>query len=502
MLAAFVLATSAAHAQERVEVRLDTPAGQFNRQLFGQFAEHLGTGIYGGIWVGPGSKIPNIRGYRKDVVDALKAIHVPMIRWPGGCYADEYHWREGIGPRATRPVKINTNWGGVTEDNAFGTHEFMDFAELVGAEAYVAGNVGSSPPREMAEWFEYMTTPSASSLGRERAANGRKAPWKVPYFGIGNELWGCGGQMTADYAADETRRYSTFLKGPGIKKFASGPSGDDYAWTETMMRKAAFAFDGIGLHYYTVPGDWTKKGSATDFGEEEYARTLRKTLAIDEMIERHARIMDKYDPAKRVWLTVDEWGTWYDSTPGSRPGFLQQQNTMRDAIVAALNFTIFARHVDRLKAANIAQMVNVLQAIILTDGARMVRTPTYWVFDLYQPYQDATVLPVEVTSRTYRAGAESIPAISASAVRGRDGKIHIGLVNVDPRGPSDVKIHIAGIAGRSAAGRVVTAPAITAFNSFDRPDTVRPVTFSAASVVGDTVTVTLPARSVVMLDIG
>ncbi|WP_394654126.1 alpha-N-arabinofuranosidase [uncultured Sphingomonas sp.] len=481
-------------------IRADTPGAKIDRRIFSQFAEHLGTGIYEGIWVGPKSKIPNTRGYRNDVIAALKALKVPVVRWPGGCFADEYHWREGIGPRAQRPVKINTHWGGVTEDNAFGTHEFMDFAELIGAEAYVSGNVGNGTPQEMAEWVEYMTAP-AGTLADLRAKNGRKQPWKLPYFGLGNELWGCGGNMRPEYAADLTRRYSTFVKVPeGTKtqKIASGANAADYTWTEVMMRDAGRMFDGIGVHYYTVPGSWAKKGPAIGFGEEEYARTLAKTLTMDELIRKHSAIMDKYDPAKRVSLAVDEWGTWYSPDPGTNPGFLRQQNTMRDAIVAAMNINIFTRYADRVRMTNIAQMVNVLQAMILTDGAKMVLTPTYHVFRMYLPFQDATAIPVELKSPWYNKDQWVMPSVSASAARGTDGLVRVALTNVDPNKPASVSTTLTGVTATAVEGEILTG-AIGAHNSFDQPDAVKPAAFTGASVAGSTLNVTLPPASVVVL---
>jgi len=495
----------AADAQQQapaatLTLHADTPGAKIDRRIFSQFAEHLGSGIYGGIWVGPDSKIPNTRGYRNDVVAALKALKVPVVRWPGGCFADEYHWREGIGPRNQRPTKVNTWWGGVTENNAFGTHEFMDFAELIGAEPYVSGNVGSGTPQEMAEWVEYMTAP-AGSLADLRAKNGHKAPWKLSFFGLGNELWGCGGNMRPEYAADVTRRYSTFIKAPKENrpvKMASGANSFDYNWTEVMMREAGKMFDGIGVHYYTVPGSWGKKGSATDFDEAGYALTLSKTLQMEELITKHSAIMDKYDPAKRVNLAVDEWGTWYDVEPGTNPGFLYQQNTMRDAIVAALNINIFTRHADRVHMANIAQMVNVLQSMILTDGGKMVLTPTYHVFRMYQPFQDATFLPVEVKSPWYNKDQWVMPSVSATAARGTDGLVHLALVNVDPNRPATVTAALAGLNAASVQGEVLTG-AIQAHNSFDAPETVKPAPFTGASVSGGTLAVTLPAASVVVL---
>ncbi|WP_433909346.1 alpha-N-arabinofuranosidase [Sphingomonas yabuuchiae] len=496
--------TAPANTADTVEVHADRAGPVYNRRLFGQFAEHLGTGIYGGIWVGKGSKIPNVNGYRRDVLDALKAIRVPVIRWPGGCYADEYHWREGVGPQAKRLTKVNTNWGGVTEDNSFGTHEFMNYSELVGAEAYVSGNVGSAAPSEMAEWVEYMTFPSKSTYAEERRKNGRDKPWKLAMFGIGNELWGCGGNMRPEYAADVTRRYSTFLKVPAgekLMKIASGANSDDYNWTEVMMRDAGGAFDGIGVHYYTIPGNWDKKGAATSFDEESWARTLSKTLKMDELLTRHSAIMDKYDPNKRVALLVDEWGTWYDVEPGTNPGFLYQQNSLRDAMVTSLNLDIFARHADRVRGANIAQMVNVLQAMMLTDGARMVKTPTYWVFDMYKDYQDATVLPVDVQSRWYNKNQWVMKAVSASAVRDKAGVVHVGLTNVDPNQPATVSVKLDGVTAGQVSGRILTGATMDAHNSFDSPNQVAPQPFNGATLSGGMLTVQIPAKSVVMLDL-
>lgn len=502
-LLASSLIASAQQLSADLTIHADQPGPTVNRQLFGQFAEHLGAGIYGGIWVGESSPIPNTRGYRNDVLQALRNLKVPVIRWPGGCFADEYNWREGIGPREKRPVKINTHWGKVAEPNAFGTHEFLDFAELVGAGPYISGNVGSAPPRELAEWVEYVTSP-AGSLAAERAANGRQNPWKLPYIGLGNELWGCGGNMRAEYAADVTRRYSTFVKVPAgvrILRSASGPSDEDYHWMEVMMRDAGRHFDSIGLHYYTITGTWAKKGSATVFDEAEYAKTIQATLRMDGIIARHAAIMDKYDPARRVWLAVDEWGTWYDVEPGSNPGFLYQQNTLRDALVAALNFNIFVKHAGRVKMANIAQMVNVLQSMILTKDDKMVLTPTYHAFEMFKSYQDATAFPLEIDSPWYNKNASTMPAISASAVRDKDGRLHIGFVNVDPNHVIALTAKLSGISPASVTGRVLTAPSINAHNKFDQPAAVKPAAFTGAAIDAGVLKLAAPPKSIVMLDV-
>ena len=486
-----------------IALHAETPGPTYDRRIFTQFAEHLGNGIYGGLWVGDDRKIPNTRGFRNDVVGALRDLGTPVIRWPGGCFADEYHWREGIGPRNKRPVKINTHWGGVTESNAVGTHEFMDLTEQVGAQVYISGNVGNGTPQEMAEWVEYITSP-AGSLADERARNGRKQPWKLPYFGIGNELWGCGGNMRPEYAADVTRRYATFIKVPAgqkIEKIASGANVEDYNWTEVMMREAGGMLDGLSLHYYTVPGGWAPKASAIEFGEDAWAETLSLTWRMEELVTKHSAIMDKYDPNKRVYLAVDEWGTWYGQDPGTHPGFLRQQNSLRDALVAAINLNIFAKHADRVRMTAIAQMVNVLQAMILTEGNKMVLTPTYHVFKMYKPYMDGTVLPIDIKSPWYNKDQWVMPAVSASAVRDKAGVTHVALANADPNRAITVTTTMTGLTASRVSGQILTGPKMNSLNTFDQPNAVAPAAFNGAQLNGGQLTVTLPAKSVVMLDL-
>jgi alpha-N-arabinofuranosidase len=494
-----------AHLEAHLTVSASTPGPVIDRHIFGQFAEHLGHGIYGGVWVGKDSPIPNTDGYRNDVMAALRELKVPVIRWPGGCFADGYDWRDGIGPAAQRPVRVNTNWGGVDDPNSFGTHEFMDFAERVGADAYVAGDIGSAPPRDLSQWVEYITSPSQSRLAQLRRANGRDQPWKLPFVGVGNEVWGCGGHMRAEYAADVYRRYQTFINvppGQKVAKIASGPNGDDYAFTDTMMRLAGDDMDGLSLHYYTIPtGEWAHKGSATEFSEAEYIATLKRALKMDEIIARTSAIMDKYDPTKRVALVVDEWGVWTDVQPGTNPGFLYQQNSLRDALVAAATLNIFAHHADRVRMANIAQMVNVLQAMILTDGPRMVLTPTYHVFDMYKDFQDAQELPVTLNTPTYSYASVSIPAVQAMAARGKDGIVRLALVNLDPDAPVDLTVNLPGLTLTSARGQILTAPAVTTLNTFENPDLVRPQPFVGAHVTAGVIGMRLPEKSVIVLEL-
>ena len=495
--------TAPAGAQTAVAtVTVDTgkPGAEIDRHIYGQFSEHLGTGIYGGIWVGEDSKIPNIKGYRKDVVEALRKIHVPVVRWPGGCFGDLYNWRDGIGPHEKRPTRINVHWGGVTENNAFGTHEFMDFAELIGADPYVSINVGSLAPYDAAQWVEYMTSDEKASLANERRRNGRAKPWQLKYLGIGNETWGCGGNMDGETSAQVNARYSTFVNAPasmGMIKVASGGSGNigDYkAFTDALMRKGG-RLQALSFHYYAMPMG-SPKGPATGFSESQWANELDLTLKMEGFINDVAAIMDKYDPDKKVPLYVDEWGSWYDQEPGSHPGFLYQQNSLRDAQVAALSLNIFHRHTDRVKLAAIAQMVNVLQAMILTDGPRMLLTPTYHVFDMYQPFMGAVPYTAHVSSPTYSFGGKNMAMVDVSVAKGKDGKIYLALVNSDPQKPVHVATNLPG----TGRGRVLTGPAMDSHNTFDAPNAVRPVAYSGNSENGQA-SFDLPARSVAVVTV-
>lgn len=501
-----LLTATAFAAPVDLTVNADQPGPVINKNIYGQFAEHLGHGIYEGIWVGEKSKIPNTRGFRKDVIAALKDLQVPLIRWPGGCFADEYHWRDGIGPRNKRPVKVNTNWGGVEETNAFGTHEFFELAEMLDAEVYVNGNLGTGTPQEMAEWLEYMTSDTNSTLAQLRRKNGRDKPWRVHYFAIGNEAWGCGGNMRPEYYADLYKHYATFLKTPedNTPKFiASGGHTEDTKWAEHLTASIepnwSLKFDAVSFHFYTLPtGEWETKGAAVEFPEAEWMSTFAQTLRMDEFIRNNKAVMDKNDPEKRVGFYVDEWGTWYDPQPGTNPGFLRQQNTLRDALVAAVNFNIFHAHADRVHMTNIAQMVNVLQAMILTDKEKMVLTPTYHAFHMFIPFQDATSIPVELKSPEYTLGDTSVPAISASAARGKDGKVYLALVNINPRSGSEVSVALRGVNPSSATGRLLTADAMDAHNTFANPEAIKPVAYRA-DVKNGKVEVKLPAKSVVVL---
>jgi alpha-L-arabinofuranosidase len=494
---------SAAMAQSAVNVSVtihaDQPGPVINPNVYGQFAEHLGAGIYEGVWVGEKSAIPNTNGYRNDVIDALKNLKVPVVRWPGGCFADEYHWRDGIGERAKRPVKVNTHWGGVPETNEFGTHEFMAFAEMIGTKVYISGNVGSGSPQEMADWMEYMTSDSVSTLANERRKNGRDKPWDVHYFGIGNETWGCGGNMRPEFYADLFRQYATYVKAPRGKRpviVASGGNGEGTKWTEVLTSMIDRGMDAISHHYYTLPtGNWGKKGAAVGFPESEWISTLRRTMLIDEYVTNNVKILDKNDPKGRVAFYVDEWGTWYDPEAGREPGFLYQQNTLRDALVAGLNLNIFHRHAKRVQMTNIAQMVNVLQAMILTDGPKMALTPTYHVFQMYIPFQGATFLPSDISTPDYTLGTDKVPSVSVSAARDTEGRLQLALVNLDPNREAVVTTTVQGAKAGGAIGRVLTSKVMDAHNTPAQPELIAPVKISATKK-GEALVLRLPPKSV------
>lgn len=513
LASAAALATTAlvGFAAEKATVRLDltniNPEVTIPAEIYGQFAEHLGTCIYGGLWVGEDSEIPNTNGYRNDVLQALKELKVPVMRWPGGCFADEYHWTDGIGPKEQRPVMINNNWGGTVEDNSFGTHEFFNLCELLECEPYLSGNVGSGSVEELAKWVEYITAENGPQAER-RKANGREKPWKLKYLGVGNESWGCGGNFTPEDYASEYRRYQTYCRdvnGNHLYKIASGASDYDYNWTDVLMKKAKNHMKGLSLHYYTCKGWNGSKGSATEFTPDEYYWTLGKCLEIEPVIEKHDSIMNVYDPNKKIALLVDEWGTWFDEEPGSVPGHLYQQNSMRDAMVAALSLNVFNRHTDRVKMANIAQIANVLQSMVLTKGDKMVLTPTYHVFKMYAPHQNATFVPLEVETKAMEAGKGSfgerkLPLVSATASE-KDGYLNVTLTNVDLKEKAEVTIPFEKLGKNAVTAEVLTSDSVTDHNTFENPDKVKTAVFKDFKITKEGLKVEMPPMSIVALNI-
>ena len=506
----FILSNTLISFAEETKIILHTKqnAGTIHKELYGQFAEHLGTCIYGGLWVGNNSSIPNINGYRKDVLHALQDLKVPVLRWPGGCFADEYHWMDGIGPQDKRPKMQNNNWGGTIEDNSFGTHEFLNLCELLGAEPYISGNVGSGTVEELAKWVEYMTSDGDTPMANLRRKNGRQKAWKVKYLGVGNESWGCGGNMRPEYYSDLFRRYSVYCRNYDtnrLYKIASGASDYDYNWTKVLMDNVGNRMDGLSLHYYTVKGWSGSKGSATKFLNNEYYWTIGKCLEIEDVIKKHCSIMDKRDPQKKIGLLVDEWGTWWDEEPGTIRGHLYQQNTMRDAFVAALTLNIFHRHVDRVKMANIAQVVNVLQSMILTDmkgNGHMVLTPTYHVFRMYQPFQDATALPLEISCDSIKVREnQTIPTIFSSAAKTKDNSIVVSLANISLDKSQDVNIASDLSTINNITGEILKCKNISDYNDFEHPQTITPHVFKDMKIKKNIIKIKIPAKSIVVLNI-
>ncbi len=497
--------TSGAQNKLIIDATQDGP--QISKYIYGHFAEHLGRCIYDGIWVGSDSPIPNINGYRKDVFEALKALHMPVLRWPGGCFADTYHWKDGIGPKAGRPKIKNVFWGGTVEDNSFGTHEFLDLCEMLGCDAYISANVGSGTVEEMVDWIEYMTSDDEVQMANLRRQNGREKPWNVKFLGIGNESWGCGGHMSPEYYANLLKQYAGYAweyAHDKMTRVGCGSNGEDYNWTRVLMQNAGRNMDALSVHYYTIAGQgWGNKSAATGFGEDLYFSGLRKGLRMEELVQRHGNIMNDFDPLKKVGLFVDEWGIWTDVEPGTNPGFLFQQNSMRDALIASATLDIFNRHADRVKMANIAQTVNVLQAMILTEGNKMVLTPTYHVFNMYKVHANATLLPATLISEKYSYGNESIPALSQTVSKDAAGKIHLSLSNLNPHKEVGITVELYGRSiNRVNNGTVLTAPMFNSVNTFDRPETVKPASFKAYRIIsGNQMEVTLPSKSVITLEI-
>ncbi|MDB5191387.1 MAG: alpha-L-arabinofuranosidase [Segetibacter sp.] len=502
----FLLLANASIAQNTIVLGEDSVTHKIDRNIYGHFAEHLGKCIYEGFYVGErNKKIPNTNGVRNDVVAALKKLKIPNLRWPGGCFADTYHWKDGIGPKDKRPTIVNAWWGGVTEDNSFGTHDFLNMCELLGAEPYLAANIGTGTPQELIDWVQYVSFAGESPMSKLRRQNGRDKPWNVRFWGVGNEAWGCGGNMRPEYYADEYRKYATFMTGWSnsnkIYRIAAGANSANYNWTETLLKVIPNEMiEGIGLHHYAVI-DWSKKGSATDFTEQEYFTTMKRALQMDEIITKNEALMDKYDRKQKIGLIVDEWGGWYEVEPGTNPGFLYQQNTMRDAMIAGTTLDIFNNHSRRVRMANLAQTINVLQAVILTDQEKMILTPTYHVMEMYKVHQDARFIPITLKSDDYVNGKEKLPAVSASASKDSLGLTHISLVNIDPNKSHTVTIDVTKYKLNNVTGRLLTSENVNDHNTFLNPNRVAPTVFAGASLKANTLTVKLPPIAVVVLEL-
>lgn len=492
-------------SQNKIVLDATKARDTINKNIYGHFAEHLGRCIYDGIYVGEKNKqIANKNGIRLDIVEALKKLKTPVLRWPGGCFADTYHWKDAVGPREKRKAIENFTWGGVREDNSFGTHEFLELCEMIGAEPYLAVNMGSGTVQEAMEWVQYVNHPNGTShLTDLRQQNGRATPWNVKYWGIGNESWDCGGQMTAAYYVNEYKKYATlttsYSNSEGLYRIAVGPGSEDYSWTETVMREIPLKrIEGLSIHHYSVI-NWSAKGSATGFSEDEYMRTMEQAWRMERMIKKNSEVMDKYDPSKKVGLVVDEWGGWYEVEKGTNPAFLYQQNSMRDAMIAGLTLNIFNNHCDRVRMANLAQTVNVLQSVVLTKEEKLVLTPTYHVMEMYNVHQDALLLPLSVTSNNYELNGKKIQAVSASASKDKNGVVHISLVNMDAKKNQEINIDLGTVAVKTVSGRILQSGQLQDHNSFEYPEKVKPAEFKKAVLKGKDLSVSLPPFSVVVL---
>lgn len=498
------------HAQEAdvtVTVAGDQPANQISKHIYGHFAEHLGRCIYDGIYVGEdNTEIPHTEGVRNDIIDALKELQIPNLRWPGGCFADTYHWKDGIGPKDQRPTIVNRWWGGTTEDNSFGTHDFLNMCQALGAEPFLSANVGSGTVQELIDWVQYTNHDGVSPMADLRRQNGQEEPWNVRFWGVGNEAGGCGGHMTKEYYRDIYRKYATFMGGwsadQGIYRIAAGAFDGDTLWTEELMKNVPRnLIEAIGFHHYASVSWVTTKGPSVNYDEEFYFKVLDKAWAIDASLKAHIGVMDRYDPDNSIGLIVDEWGGWYDTEKEFQKGVLYQQNTVRDAIIAGMTLNIFNNLSDRIKMANLAQTVNVLQAVILTEGSKMLLTPTYHVMNMYKVHQDATLLPVAVSNADYAYGDQSIPAISASASRDANGATHISLTNADYSKSYEVALDLNGVDFKGITGQVLNSAKAQDYNSFDDGDKIKPASFKGFANKKGKVSVTMPAHSVVVLEL-
>jgi alpha-N-arabinofuranosidase len=500
----FALVTQAQQSTTII-VRPNEAETTISKHIYGHFAEHLGRCIYGGFYVGEGNAVANTDGVRNDIIDALKKLKVPNLRWPGGCFADTYHWKDGIGPKNKRPKMVNVWWGGVTEDNSFGTHDFLNMCEKIGASPYLAANVGSGTVQEFTEWVQYVNFDGVSPMSDLRKQNGKEKPWNVSFWGVGNEAWGCGGNMKPEFYANIYRQYATFMTDwsntSNLYRIASGANGSDYNWTEVLMRDIPHhMLDGVALHHYTVI-DWNNKGSATEFSEEQYFASMKSAWFMEELVTKHSTIMDRYDPKKKVALVVDEWGGWYNVEPGTNPGFLFQQNTIRDAMIAGVTLNIFNNHAERVRMANLAQTINVLQAVILTKEEKMILTPTYHVMEMYNVHQDAKLVPINIKSKDFVQGNQKLQAVSASASVDNTGALHISLTNIDSKQGQEISIDLVNSTYKGVTGRILTSAKVQDHNSFEQPDKIKPVAFKDASLKNGKLQVKLPPLSVVVLEL-
>ncbi len=491
-------------ADAEVEISPDKPGAEISPHIYGQFIEHLGGVIYDGIWVGRQSKIANIGGIRKQFVDDMKAIKVPNFRWPGGCFADGYHWRDGIGKTSARPRTYNY-WQGTlpagldhTENNEFGIHEFMNLCRLTDAEPYLAANMGSGSPQEFHDWMQYCNAPVGTvSLAQERAANGSRDPFGVKYWGVGNESWGCGGDMSPQEYATLYRRFVTQLPAyqPRPYLVAVGPRGHsqgfDLDWTNGFfgaMEGHHTPVHGLSVHFYT---DFRKSPEKiSTFDARGWHDVIREGARVEEVITKHWAAMAKYDPAHRTKLIIDEWGVWYAPGEEINPRYiLSQPLTLRDAVHTAVTFDIYNRHADKVAMTNVAQTVNCIHSLFLAEGDRFTRTPCYYVFAMYRGHMGAQVAPMKI----------SASGLSGSASL-KEKRLFVTLTNSSLDAAVTARLGVTVGSVSEGRGTVLTHADMTAHNKLGAPETVKPAALPV-TVRGNRVEVTLPGRAVAALEL-
>ena len=481
------------------------PIGTIRPAVYSQFAEHIGGVIYDGVWVGPDSKIPNVQGIRKDIIDHVKRIGPVVVRWPGGCFADAYHWRDGIGPREKRPRR-HGRWRDDTESNQFGTHEFLTFCKLCGVEPYLAANVGTGTASEYQNWVEYCNAPAgATSLADERGANGDRDPFGVRYWGVGNESWGCGGKFTPEDYCREYRRFTEWVPNYGVPLYliAAGPNGNDVDWTRRFFAKwadgARAPIRGWSPHYYCGT-----TGHATKFTDDQWYEMLEKANRMERLIGDQWAAMGEFDREHKVKLIIDEWGTWHpEGTEINKRHLFEQMGTLRDALVAGLTLDTFNRHADKVDMANIAQLVNNLQSLFLADGDKFVATPNFHVFETYRPHQGAQAVRLDVQAPEvgFKAGGRDAKVfrVAGSASRNERG-LTLTLVHTHASEPAEIVVRVRDAKIARARHTTLTHKALNAHNTFERPDEVTPTAADVEAREGE-LRLTLAPASVNRFDI-
>jgi alpha-N-arabinofuranosidase len=495
----------AAEPAMSVTVLLDEPIGTIKPAVYSHFTEHIGGVIYDGIWVGPDSKVPNIDGIRRSLVEHVRRLGRIVMRWPGGCFADRYHWRDGIGPRDRRPRRFG-RWREETEPNHFGTREFMTFCRLCGAEPYFAANVGTGSAEEFQQWVEYCNAPAGkTTLADERAANGDIEPFGVRYWGVGNESWGCGGKFTPEDYCTEYRKFTEWLPGYGVPHYliAAGPNGNDVSWTRRFFKKwadyARAPLHGWSPHYYCGT-----TGHALNFSTDQWYEMLHKGNQMEKLIADQWGAMGEFDPDHKVKLVIDEWGCWHpEGTEINKRHLFEQMGCLRDALVAALTLDTFNRHAEKVDMANIAQLVNNLHSLFLADGDRFVATPTFHVFEMYRPHHEAQSvrLDVQAPSVSFRAGGNdaNLFRLAGSASR-KEKQLTLTFVHTHLREPAEVAIRLRAGRAERVNQTVLTHHELNAHNTFDKPETVVPQS-SATDLRGETLRCILAPASVTRFDV-